>query len=96
MGWAGVVGLAIVAFSAYWQWVWFWRGHRSGVASIDIAHWQWVRIYRLFMSGLETGNFRYEYSRAEKPFQFRLIQIGRIVALLVTVALFLWGFRFFL
>lgn len=73
MDWFGVIWLAVVAFVAYWNWAWFWRGHKTGTATIY---------------------FQYAFKREEKPFEFRMIQIGRVAGFLMALALFVFGLRF--
>ena len=73
MDWFSITWLGAVGFTAYWQWAWFWRGYKSGIATIY---------------------FRYEFSKDEKPFEFRMIQLGRIFGLIVTVIMFVFGLRF--
>ncbi len=75
MDWFGFIWLGAVAFAAYWQWAWFWRAYKTGVATIYT---------------------RFEVARAEKPFEFRMIQIGRVAGMLVAAALFVFGLQFWI
>lgn len=73
MDWFGFIWIAIVAFIAYWNWAWFWRARKTGVATVYFHH---------------------EFKRDEKPFEFRMIQLGRIAGLIVAIAMLFLGSRF--
>ncbi len=75
MDWFGVIWLAVIAFMAYWNWAWFWRAHKTGVATVYA---------------------RFEISKSEKPFEFKMIQIGRIAGMFVAIAMLVFGFQFML
>lgn len=63
--WFDLVWIGMFAFIAYWNAAWFWRAHKTGVATVYT---------------------RFEVSRVEKPFEFRMIQIGRIVSIIAILA----------
>ena len=68
----------------------FWLG-LVGFAAYWQAAWGW----RAFRTGVATYYFHYHVTRDEKPFEFRMLLIGRLIGFLVAAGMFLLGIRFF-
>lgn len=59
------------------------------------AYWQASWGWRAYKTGIATYYFRYEISREENPFEFRMLLTGRVVGFLSAVAIFIFGLQFF-
>ena len=59
------------------------------------AYWQAAWGWRAHRTGVATYYFRYEVRRDEKPFEFRMLLLGRTVGFLVAIAMLVFGFQFF-
>ena len=60
-----------------------------------IAWWQAAWAWRAIKTGVATYYFHYEIKRDEKPFQFRMLVIGRIVGFVVAIGMLIFGAQFF-
>jgi len=58
------------------------------------AFWQfqWWREAR--RTGVATIYFHHKFARADKPFEFKMIQVLRIVGFVVAIAMFAFGIQF--
>ena len=68
----------------------FWLG-----AIAFAAYWQAAWGLRAIRTGVATVYFHYEVKRDDKPFQFRMLVLGRLVGFLFAVAMFVFGLKLF-
>lgn len=72
---------------------WFGVFWLVGVALVGLSQLVWG--LRALRTGTATVYYRFEVTRAEKPFEFWMIIAGRIFGLLVAIAMFFHGAQFF-
>lgn len=59
------------------------------------VYWQASWGWRAVKTGVATYYFHYRVKRDDKPFEFRMLVLGRAVGFLVAVTMFFFGLNFF-
>jgi hypothetical protein len=59
------------------------------------AYWQASWGWRALRTGIATYYFHYEIRRDQKPFEFRMLLLGRLIGFVFAVGMFSFGLEFF-